>query len=77
MVGRKLAITSVTVDVLGRFAPSVRVMFKDVKGVPFAGEDSGPSRSMGVDAMSTVAIDLCLLLKMLMIRWSMLESIGE
>lgn len=42
---------SVTAEVLGRPLPSVRVMFSEVDGVPLAGEESGGSRSIGVDAM--------------------------
>ena len=49
-VGLKFAITSLTRPVLLILVPKVRVMLR--VGVLFAGEDSGPSRSIGVDAMA-------------------------
>ncbi len=52
-VGRKWEITSDMAVVLGILLPSVRVMLRDVAGAPpFAGEDSGRSMSIGVDAMA-------------------------
>lgn len=54
-VGLKLAIASATAEVLGKPLPRVRVMFNVVDGVPtvpLAGDDeSGTSRSIGVDAI--------------------------
>lgn len=52
LVGLKFATMSGTAEVLGRLLASVRVMWRDVEGVPFAGDaESAWSRSIGVDAI--------------------------
>ena len=53
LVGRKLPMISDVAPVLDMLAPRVRVILREVGGaaLPLAGEESGRSMSIGVDAI--------------------------